>query len=174
MKKKLIASVMSLIFPAFFAPAAFAAAGTIDDAQIAKIVLTINEGEIEAGKLAMKEAKNKDVKDFASSMVKQHEKNMKDTTAWAKKADVSPADSADSEALKKEANEANADLKKAKANLDKTYVSQQVMMHEKALNKLDKDLIPGATNAALKSHLQNTRAAVAEHLEHAKSLQAKM
>jgi putative membrane protein len=172
---KIVASILGLSLSAFGGVATVhAAAGTIDDAQIAKIVLTINKGEIEAGKLAMKEGKSKEVKDFAKAMVKEHEKNTKETTALAKKADLSPADSPESEALEKEAKESNADLKKAKADLDKTYVSQQVMMHEKALNKLDKDLIPGATNAALKAHLEKTRAAVAEHLEHAKSLQAKM
>jgi len=172
--KKLTLSLAALSLVASGGSAAFAAGGTIDDAQIAKVVLTINKGEVDASKLAIKESKNKEVKEFAKAMVKEHEANTKATTAWAKKADVSPADSPDSLALEKEAKEANADLKKDKATLDKTYVSQQVMMHEKALNKLDKDLIPGATNAELKSHLEKTRAAVAEHLEHAKGLQAKM
>jgi putative membrane protein len=172
--KKIVASALTLSFAAFGAAPAFAAAGTIDDAQIAKIVQTINKGEIEASKLAMKESKSKEVKDFAKAMVKEHEMNTKETDALAKKADVSPADSPDSAALEKQAKEANEDLKKAKGNFDKTYVSQQVMMHEKALTKLDKDLIPGATNPALKAHLEKTRASVAEHLEHAKTLQAKM
>ncbi|RZA06379.1 MAG: DUF4142 domain-containing protein [Proteobacteria bacterium] len=152
-----------------------AATGTLDDAQIAKIVLTINEGEIDAGKMAKKDAKSKAVKDFAAMMVSEHEKNIKETNAWVKKAGISPADSPISEKLMADAKTSNADLKKTpKAGIDKTYVSQQVMMHEKALNSFDKDLIPSATNPDLKAHLTKTRAAVAEHLEHAKGLQGKM
>ena len=66
-------------------------------------------------------------------------------------------------------------MKKADKNaLAKAYVDQQVMMHEKALDTLDKVLIPQAQNAALKAHLAKTRDAVAGHLTHAKDLQTRI
>lgn len=64
--------------------------------------------------------------------------------------------------------------KSDKASVDKAYVDQQVMLHQKALNTFDTILIPQAENPALKAHMQKTREAVAGHLAHAKTLQTKI
>lgn len=47
-------------------------------------------------------------------------------------------------------------------------------MHEAALKTLKDTLVPSAQNPAFKAHLEKTQAAVAEHLEHAKMLDAKL
>ncbi|MBC7741570.1 MAG: DUF4142 domain-containing protein, partial [Bdellovibrionaceae bacterium] len=57
---------------------------------------------------------------------------------------------------------------------DNAYVNQQVTMHEKALSTLNDTLIPQASSAELKSHLEKTRGAVSMHLDHAKKMQAQL
>ena len=147
----------------------------MNDAQLTKVLLTINEGEIDAGKMAEKKAHSAQVKEFAKMMVAEHEMNVKDTKALAKNRNIGMKDSDLSKSLKDEAKTSNKDLKKeAKNHFDRAYMDQQVMMHQKALSTLDTVLIPGAQNSELKTHLQNTRKAVAMHLERAKALQAKI
>lgn len=150
-------------------------ANAIPDTQIAKILLTINDGEIDAAKTAKKHAQNQAVKDFANMMKDQHEKNMKETKEVAKKNKINPEDSDTSKALKEEAKAAEKDLKRQdKAAFDRAYIKQQIMMHEKALATLKDTLIPNAQNTEFKAHLEKTSAAVSEHLEHAKSIESKL
>lgn len=53
-------------------PAVFAQASAPNDAQIAGIVVAANTVDINAGKLAEKMSKNKEVKAFAKQMVTDH------------------------------------------------------------------------------------------------------
>ena len=57
------------------------------------------------------------------------------------------------------------------ADLDRAYIDKQVEMHQHVLDKLDTVLIPQAKNDDLKTLLQNTRSAVADHLQHAQAIQ---
>jgi len=92
MKKKLTPSLM---FAAAFLLAgntAFAQTAP-DDAQIAGIVVAANTVDIDAGKLAQRTTKNKDVKAFAKQMVTDHTGVNKQATALVKKLKVTPTDS---------------------------------------------------------------------------------
>lgn len=52
------------------------------------------------------------------------------------------------------------------------WADAMVKGHEEALAKLDNELIPGASDAGVKQHLQETRAAISRHLDTARSLQS--
>lgn len=52
------------------------------------------------------------------------------------------------------------------------WIEAMVAGHEAALAMLDDELIPGASDPEVTSHLQNTRSAIASHLETARSLQS--
>ena len=163
--------ISALLISILFSAAAFAQT-TLNDKQIAKALITINEGEIEAANVAEKKAQNKDVKDYAKFMIDEHKKNIKETRNVAKKEKMSPVKSELSESLEKDATQARKSLKDTdKAAFDKAYVDNQVAMHEKALSSLNETFIPQAQNAALKAHLEKTRDAVSAHLAHAKQLQ---
>lgn len=167
--KKVIIMAMTLCSMSLFA------ADHLKDTQIAKVVLTINEGEIDAAQIARSKVKNAEVKSFADMMISEHKQNVKDTKNLAKKEKFTPEKSDLSQSLAAEVKDSNKDLKKSgKDSIDKAYIDQQVMLHQKALDTFDTVLIPQAQNANLKSHLEKTRAAVAEHLTHAKELQAKI
>lgn len=148
---------------------------TVSEAEAAEILLTINEGEIDAGQLARRRAQNGEVKEFAKKMVDQHKASEKETKKIARRTKIDPKESAASEALEDEVESKHDELKKQEKNaFDKAYMRNQIAMHENALATLDNTLIPSAQNAEFKEHLRKTRQAVKEHLDHAKALDAKI
>ena len=165
----------------FLAAAALALSGTAfaqggpNDAQIAHIVVTANQVDIDAGKLAEKKAKSADVKAFGKQMVTDHSGVNKQAVALAKKLGVKPEDNPTSESLKKGGEENVKHLKTLKgAEFDKAYVDHEVAYHEQVLDAIDKVLVPSAKNEELKGLIVKVRPAFVAHLEHAKSLQAKL
>jgi putative membrane protein len=144
----------------------------LTDAQIAKAMVTINEGEIDAAKLAEKNAVSSDVKNFALMMETEHKRNEKATKEIAEKNKINMDKSDLSKSLAAEAKQTNKGLKKqADATFDQSYVGSQVQMHTKALDVIDHTLLPAVQNQELRDHISTTRKAVAMHLDHAKALQ---
>jgi putative membrane protein len=158
---------------AFAITAAAAQAGGPSDAQIAAIVVTANQVDVDAGKLARQKTKAKDVAAFAERMVVDHEGVNTSATALVTKLHVTPESNATSESLQ-QGGEAN--LAKLKAlsgsDFDRAYVAHEVEYHVAVLAALDKTLIPNAKNAELAALLVKVRPAFVAHLEHARHLQA--
>lgn len=105
---------------------------SIPEGQVIKILITINEGEMAAAKIAEKYAKDKEVKEYAKLMVSEHKNNTKKTKDLAKSLNINLDDSEVSKVLKKGANESIKNLKKSdRTAFDKSYVAQQIDMHER-------------------------------------------
>jgi len=155
------------------APALALAQGKPSDPQIAHIVVTANQIDIDAGKLAKSKSKNKEVQAFAQQMITDHTAVNQQAGALAKKLGVKPEDNDTSKSLKKGATENVANLKKLSgAAFDKAYVDHEVDYHQAVLDAIDKVLVPSAQNAELKGLIEKVRPAIAAHLDHAKHLQA--
>lgn len=145
------------------------------DAEIAQIVVSANDNEIDAAKLAQSKSKNKDVKSFAQMMEKEHNNLKKSTTDLAKKEGFKTKESDASKNLAQEGKDNTSELKKLKgASFDKAYIDQQVAAHEAVLKDIDNTLLPNAKDEQLKDLLTKARPAVEKHLQHAKELQAKL
>jgi putative membrane protein len=145
------------------------------DAQIASIVVTANQVDIDAGKLAESKASNAEVKAFGKQMVTDHSGVNKQAVALVTKLKVTPEDNATSQSLKSGGADNVKNLQKLSgAAFDKAYVDHEVAYHEQVLDAVDKTLIPSAQNAELKGLLVSVRPAFVAHLEHAKSLQASL
>ncbi|MEO8858214.1 MAG: DUF4142 domain-containing protein [Burkholderiaceae bacterium] len=167
---RLLKTLLSITF-AVAAAGAFAQAPS--DAQIASIVVTANQVDIDAGKLAESKAHEKDVKAFAKQMVTDHTGVNKQAVALVTKLKVKPEDNATSQSLKKAGDENLKALKALKGEaFDKAYIDHEVTYHEQVLDAIDKTLIPNAQNAELKALLVAVRPAFVGHLEHAKTIQA--
>jgi putative membrane protein len=167
--------IRSLIAIALAVPALALAQGGPTDPQIAHIVVTANQVDIDAGNFAKGKTKNKEVKKFAQQMVTDHSGVNKQAVALATKLKVKPESNPTSESLKKGGDENIAKLKKLKGKeFDKAYVDQEVTYHQAVLDAIDKTLIPSAKNAELKDLIVKVRPAIAAHLEHAKHLQSGM
>jgi putative membrane protein len=147
-----------------------------NDAQIAQIVVTANQVDIDAGKLAQSKATNADVKAFAKQMVTDHTGVNKQATALVKKLGVKPQPSDTSKSLADGGKQNMAKLKGLKkgAEFDKAYIDHEVDYHQAVIDAMDKTLIPSAQNAELKDLLIKVRPAFVAHLDHAKMIQSKL
>ena len=164
-------TALILASAAFAAGSAFAQAP--NDAQIAHIVVTANQVDIDAGKLAEKQGSNAEVKKFGHMMVTDHSGVNKQATELAKKLGVKPEDNPTSQSLKKGGDDNVAKLKTLKGKeFDKAYVDHEVTYHQAVLDALDKTLIPSAKNEELKALMVKVRPAFVSHLDHAKHLQS--
>ena len=155
--------------------AAPALAQSPSDAQIASIVVTANQVDIDAGKLAESKGSNADIKAFGKQMVTDHTGVNKQAVALVTKLKVMPEDNPTSQSLKKGGEDNVQNLKTLNgAAFDRAYIEHEVAYHQQVIDALDKTLIPSAQNAELKSLLVSVRPAFVAHLEHAKMVQAKV
>jgi putative membrane protein len=166
---------ISAVFVATLLASAPVLAQQITDAQIAAIVVTANQVDVDAGKLAASRSTNPEVKKFGQQMVTDHESVNKSAVDLATKLKLTPQENDTSRALKAGGDKNLASLKKLKgAAFDKAYVDQEVAYHTQVLEALDKTLIPNAQNAELKALLVKVRPAFVAHLEHAKKIQSSL
>ncbi|PLP96271.1 DUF4142 domain-containing protein [Cupriavidus pauculus] len=170
--------IASILISSMFAAAAHAAIAqdaAPNDAQIASIVVTANQVDIDAGKLAESKASSKDVKAFGKQMVTDHTGVNKSATALVKKLNVTPEDNPTSQSLKAGGDKNIQHLKSLKgAQFDSAYVDNEVTYHQAVLDAMDKTLIPSAKNEELKALLVKVRPAFVAHLEHAKHIQTQL
>ena len=148
---------------------------SINDAQIASIVVTANQVDVDAGKLAASTSTNPEVKKFAQLMVTDHTGVNKQAIDLATRLKVTPEDNDTSRSLAAGGEKNIATLKGLKgAAFDKAYVDHEVAYHQAVLDAVDKTLIPNAKNADLKALLVKVRPAFVAHLEHAKHIAASL
>jgi putative membrane protein len=165
---------VTLLALAFGATTAWAQGAGPTDPQIAAIVVTANQVDIDAGKLAKSKAQSPEVKEFAQRMITDHGGVNKSATELVQKLHVTPEPNATSASLKQGGDENLAKLKALSgAAFDKAYIDHEVAYHEAVISAMDKTLIPSAQNAELKALLVKVRPAFVAHLDMAKDLQAK-
>jgi putative membrane protein len=152
-----------------------AAAAPPSDAQIAAIVVTANQVDINAGKLAESKATAPDVKAFGHRMVVDHSSVNKSAKALVTQLHVTPESNPTSESLKAGGEQNIAKLKELSgAAFDRAYIDHEVIYHQAVLDAMDSTLVPSAQNAELKALLVKVRPAFVDHLQHAKDLQASL
>ena len=155
--------------------AAFAQGAGPTDPQIAAIVVTANQVDIDAGKLAKSKSHSKEVKEFAQHMITDHSGVNKSATELVTKLHVTPESNPTSQSLQQGGDQNLANLKTLSGSaFDRAYVDHEVAYHEAVIKAVDSTLIPSAQNAELKALLVKVRPAFVAHLEHAKQLQASL
>jgi putative membrane protein len=164
-----------IVASVFVIVAASVSAQSITDAQIAAIVVTANQVDIDAGKLAASKTNTPDVKKFGQQMVTDHTAVNKQATALVTKLKVTPEDNPTSQSLKSGGDKNIANLKGLTgAAFDKAYIDNEVTYHQAVIDAIDKTLIPSAHNAELKALLVKVRPAFVAHMEHAKMIQSSL
>jgi putative membrane protein len=167
-------AAMAAYFALSLAVSAAQAAGP-SDPQIAAIVVTANQVDIDAGNLALSKAKSPDVKTFAQLMITDHTGVNKAATELVQKLHVTPESNPTSQSLQKGGDDNLAALKKLSGSaFDRAYVDHEVAYHQAVLDAVDTTLIPSAQNAELKALLVKVRPAFVAHLAHAKHLQGEL
>ena len=138
------------------------------DAQIAHIAYTAGQLDLEAGKQALAKSKNKAVRSFAQTMVRDHAAVNERALALVKKLGVSPQTNATSEALTRQAVEKARELSNLRGKaFDRAYIQNEIAFHRTVNGALSTMLIPSASNAELKSLLQTGLTLFQEHQKHA-------
>ena len=142
-----------------------------NDAHIAHIAYTADLIDIKAAKLALQKSKNKEVRDFAENMVRDHTAVNDQALALVKKLKVKPQDNDTSKALVKQADAKQTELKKlGGAAFDKAYADNEVAYHKAVDNALETVLIPNASNAELKDLLTTGLKIFQGHEQHAEQV----
>ncbi len=155
--------MMTGIALALTSVAAVADVAKPNDAQIAHIAYTADQIDIKAAQLALQKSENKEVRDFAESMVRDHTAVNDQALALVKKLNVTPQDNDTSKANAKQ-----AELRKLDgAAFDKAYADNEVAYHKAVDNALETVLIPDASNPELKDLLKTGLKIFQGHEQHA-------
>lgn len=138
------------------------------DPQIAHIAYTAGALDIEAAKLALSKSTTRDVKDFAQSMLDDHQAVNEQALELVKKLGVTPEDNATSQALTKAAEEKRTELAGLDgAAFEQAYIGNEVAFHKQVNEALENLLIPSAQNTELKSLLETGLKVFQGHEQHA-------
>lgn len=146
---------------------------SLSDEQIAAISDALNAAEVAHARIALSKAKNRRVRQFAQKMVDHHEKARQDQMRLVTQLGLIPRDNEKVVELRSDALQMEEELRSASTNdFDEKYIDGQIEMHEKALEKLDQELIPNARSAELRQLLTDLRARIASHLAEAREIGA--
>lgn len=152
--------------------AAVAQTAKLNDAQIAHVAYTAGEIDIAAAKQALAKSKDKQVRDFANEMVRDHTAVNQKALALVAKLHVKPQANPTSASLEAAAKAKSAELAKLSGRaFDKAYVANEVAYHHTVNGALEGTLIPAAQNSELKGLLQSGLKLFREHEQHAEMLQ---
>jgi putative membrane protein len=149
--------------------------GKPTDPQIAHIAYTAGQIDIQNAQQALKKTKNKDVREFATDMERDHKAVNDKALALVKKLKVTPQDNDTSKALSKQAADKRAQLAKLNgAAFDKAYIDNEVAYHKTVNDALQNTLIPSASNQELKDLLTTGLKIFQGHQQHAEQVAAKL
>jgi putative membrane protein len=150
-------------------------AAPIADEQIVRILTTVNTGEVEQAQVAQRKAKDARVKKFAAQMIDQHTKAKDKVNKLSKKEQLLPANSTVANDLQDKGSSIMTTLGQVEGpDFDKQYIDAQVQQHQEVLDLINQRLIPSASNAQLKTELENAKKMVDQHLGHARDIQQQL
>jgi len=183
------------------APAAAGTAGTMaitgGDPEVLQFLAAVNISEIDAGRLAQRQAKNTQVKSFGRTLVSEHQQALRHERDLAKSANITLDSAAMAGALSKTGTggatasavtppsttsgvvsqltsmhqQAMQRLQTLQgADFDSAFMNAQVMTHQQVLDVLQRAQ-GQAQNSGLQQHLTMATQAVQKHLDRARQLQ---
>lgn len=144
----------------------------LTDPEIANVAVVANRIDIDNANIAKEKSQNNDVKNFAQTMINDHQSVIDQATALVKKLNVTPKDNATSKQLLADAHKTQNSLRsKSGSAFDKSYIDNEVAYHQAVINTVQNVLIPEAKNSELKQLLENVMPTLKAHLEHAQMVQ---
>lgn len=140
----------------------------LNDLEMAHSAYTADVIDIEYAKIAISKTKNKQVKEFAELMVRDHTAVNEGAGKLLKKLNVEPKDNDFSKALR-----AGADKKIAELNgltgeaFDKAYAANELAYHQTVNKVVGEIFIPAVSNPDLKAFLSQALVTFKVHEDHA-------
>lgn len=143
----------------------------LTDAQIARVALVANEGEVMLGQLGQSRATAASVRNFNARMVTEHTAARQRLEQLVQEQGLTPEDSPVSQQLQEEVQRMMVALERAPAErFDLAMMGSQVAVHARTAMTADSLLAPQAQNTALIQELRTQRGDVQEHLLDAATL----
>ena len=146
----------------------------ISETDVAAIVTAANSGEVTVSQLGVSRATSNAVRQFAQQMVNEHTLSLQQAQALFNSIALSSSTNATSMNLTnlsiQTVNSLNA--QPSGNAFDRTFMQNEVNMHQMVLNLIDNTLLPSARNGQFIQFLQTMRAEVATHLQLAQSVLA--
>lgn len=143
------------------------------DGQVAAILHEANQGEIAVSRAVLDRLENTAVKDFAQRMITDHTNLDEALTTALGPAGVQMVENENSRELRESARLTINHLESLRGSeLDRSYITHEVMDHLKNLGMNDHLLAPSIKNPALLAVATQGRAAVAQHAQLAAQVQA--
>jgi len=144
----------------------------VTDAGIAAILVAANTVDVRNGELAQTTSANDAVKTFAAQVITDHTSVNAKIGELTTRFGLTPKDNATSRRITADGSAARAKLEAAKgAAFDQAYIATEIEQHQQVLDLVDNVLIPRASNADLVALLHAVRPTLAQHLDHARSVQ---
>jgi len=142
----------------------------LTDANVFSLLNTINQGEIDTGRLALQRASSEDVRSFASRLMTEHQRMMDDTGRLALQMKVQPKKPALASALENEHQDVMEGLRNTSGlDFDRAYITYQTKMHGQVAD-LVQDTEQSVSSSHLQQHLQEIRLNLQSHFAAARSL----
>jgi putative membrane protein len=156
------------------AAAPAAAPGTLTDANIVALLDEANMADSASGAFALKKATSPDVKAFAKLMMGEHHALRAAGQQLAKRLNITPAAPAD-DPLKPAAQSEMAALQSAPkgAQFDKTYIDQEIGIHQAVLDLAAK-AHDATQNPDLKKLIEQAKPVIEKHLNRAQTIQKRL
>jgi len=146
-----------------------------DDAEALAIVMAIDRNEINAAEAAQGKELSQPVMDYATMLEQEHTANLNKAQNLSQTLNVTTNETTEVQNLQQKGEDMLAKLNPLNGNeFEREYISSMIQGHQDALNMIDNQLLPSADNDQVRSFLNETRQAVAMHLERAQQLQSNM
>jgi putative membrane protein len=141
------------------------------DADVAAVLRTVNQGELDEAQLALAKSKSADVRRFAQHMATDHREMLTKDKALLSRIHVTPSDNVVSQQLKTDGRQELTTLQgDTGRDFDRAYMDAQVKGHHHALALID-EMLPSVENGDYKTAIQGARGKVEHHLQEAERIQ---
>lgn len=148
-------------------------ATSLTEAEIAGIVATVHQGEVDQGNVALRKASSSQVRDLAQMMVNDHSNALSSARDLFARMNLIPVDNTVAIDLQNNTRQTITALETYSGSaFDRQYAQAMVDQHQWVLNTIDTVLLPSVRSAEFRTALNNQRASVARHLEHARRVLA--
>ncbi len=150
------------------------AAPKLDDPTIVAIFDAANTWDIETGQLAVTKGTSKEVRDFATQLVRDHKAVRQQGRDLAKKLGVTPTPPKDF-AMAKDHIAALAKLKATKgAAFDRVFLAHEVAYHKAVIDAVTTTLLPALKNQEVKDLVTKVAPAFQAHMAMAQAMLDKL
>ena len=143
------------------------------DAEILGLLAAVDEHQVRMADEAQARSEQPAVQEFAEQLGRDHGLDLERSRDVARDLGVTPAESAEVQALRSRGESELARLLELEGEaFDSAFLAALVQDHEELLEVIDVRLLPGASSPAVKEHLESARSHIARHLDDARRLQS--